>query len=90
MRRGMLMLVLLTLLVAAASASGGHDLSWWTVDGGGVTFSAGGDYTLGGTIGQLDAGVLAGGDYTLAGGFWGGAAAAAVYRVYLPVLLRNA
>jgi len=33
------------------------------------------------------AGVLSGGGYTLAGGFWGGAAAP--YRVYLPLVLRN-
>jgi hypothetical protein len=41
------------------------------VDGGRGTFSTGGDYTLGGTIGQPDAGVMQGGDYTLGGGLWG-------------------
>jgi len=53
----------------------------------GHTFSSGGGYTLGGTVGQPDAGVLSGGGYTLAGGFWGGAAVP--YRVYLPLVLRN-
>jgi hypothetical protein len=52
------------------------DLSWWTVDGGGHTAVSGGAYTLGGTIGQADAGVLSGSDYSVNGGFWNSAAAA--------------
>lgn len=66
-----------------------YDLSWWTVDGGGITFAEGGDYSLGGTAGQPDAGVLAGGNYTLDGGFWKGGAAAALYRIYLPLVVRG-
>ena len=47
------------------------DLRWNTIDGGGVTFSFGGDFELGGTIGQPDAGpVLSGGNFELQGGFW--------------------
>ena len=46
-----------------------YDISWWTIDGGGGT-SAGGVYTLTGTIGQPDAGTMSGGNYTLVGGFW--------------------
>jgi len=67
------------LLVAGAAWAGSasYDLSWWTVDGGGATFSSGGSYELGGTIGQPDAGTLSGGDFTLGGGFWGGGAAVA-------------
>ena len=65
----------------------GYDLSWWTADGGGETFSAGGNYSLGGTIGQPDAGLLAGPGYTLAGGFWSGAGQP--YRIYLPLVVRN-
>ena len=34
---------------------GCYDLSWWTVDGGGITFNTGSSYTLGGTAGQPDA-----------------------------------
>jgi hypothetical protein len=65
-------------------------LNWWTVDGGGATFSRGGAYALGGTIGQPDAGVLRGGGYTLAGGFWGeGEVAAGDHRIYLPLVLRQ-
>ena len=65
--------------------SAGYDLAWWTVDGGGAAFSTNGGYTLGGTLGQPDAGVMSGGGYTLAGGFWGGAAVQ--YKVLLPLVL---
>ncbi len=50
--------------------AGGYDLSWWTVNDGGATFSTGGAYRLGGTIGQPDSGEHSGGNYTLYGGFW--------------------
>jgi hypothetical protein len=73
-----------------AQTGGGYDLSWNTVDGGGWTFSEGGDYVLGGTIGQPDAGVLADGSYVLAGGFWcGGALPPEDYYIYLPLVLKN-
>jgi hypothetical protein len=94
MRRAVLLLCLLVPLVAAgvvavrAQEGGGYDLTWSTVDGGGETFSVGGDYSLGGTVGQPDAGILEGGDYSLVGGFWGGALAVR-YRVYLPLLWRD-
>ena len=64
----------LTLTLAALSASTAaaqtFDLSWHTIDGGGATFSSGAGFTLGGTIGQPDAGAMSGGAYTLSGGFW--------------------
>lgn len=47
-----------------------YDLSWFTIDGGGGT-STGGVYSVSGTIGQPDAGLLTGGRYQLVGGFWG-------------------
>jgi hypothetical protein len=78
LRRALMMLALCAVVGAtpAASQTGdGYDLSWNTVDGGGTTASSGGDYTLGGTIGQIDAGALAGGEYDLVGGFWAGAEA---------------
>ena len=63
------LLILLTLTWTALAQTGGdYDLSWSTVDGGGRG-SIGGSYTLMGTAGQPDAGVLSGGDYTLQGGF---------------------
>ena len=91
MRQTTLFLALTALLllasVALAQTGGGYDLTWNTVDGGGYTFSEGGGYSLGGTVGQPDAGVLSGGGYTLAGGFWPGGAAR--YGIYLPLVLRN-
>lgn len=92
MKRAMLALLTVSILVglglpAAAQSGGGYDLTWNTIDGGGATFSTGGGYSLGGTVGQPDAGVLSGGDYSLIGGFWGGAVPP--YQVYLPLVLRN-
>jgi len=87
----LLILIALALLSAAApigAQSGrGYDLTWNTVDGGGAMFSTGGGYSLGGIIGQPDAGTLSNGGYTLAGGFWSGAATQ--YRVYLPLTLNS-
>ena len=89
--RAMLVCLLLLAAVSVLAQSGaGYDLTWSTVDGGGGTFSVGGGYSLGGTAGQPDAGLLTGGAYSLAGGFWsGGVPAGGPYRVYLPVALRN-
>jgi hypothetical protein len=74
----------LLLLTGAVLADGGYDLSWWTTDGGAM-WSEGGGFTLGGTIGQPDAGVLTGGSYSLSGGFWG---PGGVYLSFLPVIMR--
>ncbi len=84
-----LLVALLALLapVAFAQSGGGYDLSWNTIDGGGYTWSEGGGYALGGTVGQADAGLLQGGGYTLSGGFWVGGIVR--YGVYLPLVLRN-
>lgn len=74
--------ILLSVLCVALSALGqgqhtsqvtgvpDYDLTWNTVDGGGVMFSTGGDLELSGTIGQPDAGAMSGGEFTLTGGFW--------------------
>jgi hypothetical protein len=59
--------------IAASSALGldTYDLSWHTVDGGGIQVAGGGAFVLAGTIGQHDAGgPLVGGSYSLIGGFW--------------------
>jgi hypothetical protein len=65
-------LLLLAVVPQALSQSGGtYDLSWHTTDGGGTTSVTGGAYSLGGTIGQPDAGASSGGAYALTGGFWG-------------------
>lgn len=57
---------------AHAQSGGAYDLRWNTPAHGGQTFATGGVYSLGGTVGQPDAGVLAGGAYALHGGFWVG------------------
>ena len=64
----------LVTITAIAGALGDYDLSWYTIDGGGETFSTGGDFEHGGTIGQPDANttVMTGGNFELAGGFWPG------------------
>ncbi len=65
-----------------------YTIEWWTVDGGGIVGQGGVPYSLSGTVGQADAGVLAGGAYTLAGGFWHGGATFGQY-IYLPLVLKN-
>jgi hypothetical protein len=87
---GVCCLLLVLVSLAVAESGNGYDLSWWTVDGGGTTGSTGGGYSLSGTAGQPDAGVLAGGGYTLGGGFWcGGEASPPAYEIYLPLALRR-
>ncbi len=67
----LILLIASALVVMKGSAAGGYDLSWWTVDSGGATFSTGGNYSLAGTIGQHDAAeAMGGGAYTVTGGFW--------------------
>jgi hypothetical protein len=63
----------LALCLAAMRASAQNDtyaIDWFTIDGGGG-ISTGGGYSVSGTIGQPDAGLLTGGAFSLQGGFWG-------------------
>jgi len=88
MKRKIVALTLTVLLAFASVALAGsvaYELPWFTVDGGGGMWSAGGGFTLGGTIGQPDAGVLSGGTFTLSGGFWG---PGGTYIGFLPVVMR--
>ena len=90
MRRLMLVVLIgLSLVVVStvlAQSGSGYDLTWNTVDVGGDT-STGSGYTLAGTIGQSDAGLLLnGGGYSLVGGFWIGGASH--YQVYLPLVIK--
>jgi len=71
---------------ASAQTGGGYDLTWNSIDGGGATFSTGGGYSLGGTIGQADAGAASGGAYSLSGGFWAGIPA--TYNAFVPIAMR--
>jgi hypothetical protein len=86
---GALLGLLLLTSVALAQEGGPYDLSWSTVDGGGYTFSSGGDYELGGTIGQPDTGCMEGGSYLLCGGFWPGSAVEPRYPAYIPLVLKR-
>lgn len=76
-----------------AQSGGVYDLTWNTYDGGGATFSSGGVYSLGGTIGQADANTLNVGSYTLAGGFWNFIETitppANTFKNFLPAILKN-
>ena len=84
--------VALPSLLAASQSGSGYELAWFTVDGGGATFNAGGDYELGGTVGQPDAGTFSGDGYTLDGGFWGASVPSSgppVHNIYLPIILRQ-
>jgi len=58
------------LLLLPARLDAQFALDWFTIDGGGGT-SAGGAYSISGTIGQPDAGSMSGGSFALVGGFWG-------------------
>jgi hypothetical protein len=94
MKRLIILIPIILILLAGAASSqaqsgGGYDLTWNTVEGGGATFSTGGSYSLGGTIGQPDAGLMSSGAYTLASGFWGGAPLSnSNYNIYLPLIVR--
>ena len=69
-KRLLLLGLALVLLVTSALADAQvFSLPWWTVDGGGGTSNSA-SYSLSGSLGQPDAGVLDGGCYILGGGFW--------------------
>ena len=71
LKSALLGVVATLLLGATCTHAQSYSLDWFTIDGGGCV-SSGGNYALGGTIGQPDAGTLSGGSYTLEGGFWPG------------------
>jgi hypothetical protein len=79
-----IVLLLSTLVSGVAAYTLGYSLPWWTSDGGGGT-SKGATYTLSGTIGQPDSGVLSGGNFTLMGGFWVGSRVAGG-QFFLPLV----
>ena len=75
-----------------AQSIAAYDLSWSTADGGGGSFSTGDSYSLDGTAGQPDAGLMTGGGvYSLAGGFWGGGAVTEPGEklLHLPLAMRS-
>lgn len=63
--------VVLLCVTAAALGQDTYEIGWYSVDGGGTTYSSGGLYRLGGTAGQPDASGPMSGYYVVAmGGFW--------------------
>ncbi len=70
-------MVLLGLFSATLCLGDQFAIDWYTIDGGGAMNCTGGSYTLGGSIGQPDAGPstgpMTGGGFSLEGGFWPGA-----------------
>lgn len=57
-------------LAVSAAIAGGFDLSWHTVDGGGVASMAAGGFMLDATAGQPDAGRMSADGWEMVGGFW--------------------
>jgi hypothetical protein len=68
--RTTLLTVLLLATLSSSALAQTYSIDWFTIDGGGGA-STGGVYSVSGTIGQPDAGVLIGGSFRLDGGFWG-------------------
>ena len=50
-------------LLAAASAHAQLSITWYTIDGGGMSAVSAGSFNLGATVGQPDAGVLGAGSF---------------------------
>jgi len=75
------------LFAAVALANGGPSIERYVIGGGGGHSEAG-SYALDSTIGQAVIGVTSANGYELCSGFWCGAAVE--YKIYLPLVLRNA
>jgi hypothetical protein len=68
MKTGLLISIACALSLSALGQS--YSIDWFKISGGGGA-STGGVYTVGGTVGQADAGPsMSGGNYSLTGGFW--------------------
>ena len=70
----LLAVIVLALLITAAVRASVQavELTWSSIDGGGVSFTSGGSYTLGYTLGQYDTASQTNGSVQLKEGFWGG------------------
>ncbi len=69
-QRLLLMLALTCGFTAHAQSGGRFTIVRSVIAGGGTTFSTGGNFTLGSTVGQPTAGLLTGTRYSVPGGFW--------------------
>ena len=86
--RGFLLLLVLVIVLSAGGvvlAAAGFEIDRWVIGGGGGRVAAG-DYVLNATVGQAVVGGVAGSPYDLCAGFWCGMG---VYKVYLPMVVRN-
>ena len=92
--RLVLLLVTVVVLAGVAWAQGpdpaGHDVSWHVVGAGGQD-SASAAHQVRGTLGQLAIGpAAAAGGHRVGSGYWYGTGrTAGVWRVYLPVVVKN-
>ena len=72
---------------AQAQTGDGYDLTWNTLESGGLAVASDGGYSLYGSFGQPDASTSLNGDgYSLIGGFWSGIPA---YSLNLPVIIKQ-
>ncbi len=65
--------VLFASTLGAGAAEAQLAINWYTIDGGGGT-STSATFSLSGTIGQPDAGIMSGNPFAVSGGFWAGVA----------------
>lgn len=82
--KSLISVAVLLLVFASTAYPQSYSIDWCKVADGGGT-SAGGAYTVSGTIGQPDAGAMSGGNYSLTGGYW--ALIAAVQQPGAPLLV---
>ena len=87
MRRAIIPTLLAFFLLASGVLAQDTPAINWSVIGGGGGHAEAAPYALDGTVGQPMVGQAASPPYDLCAGYWCGAAAG--YRVYLPLLLRN-
>jgi hypothetical protein len=85
-----LLAVILSALLMTLSASASTpavELTWSSIDGGGVSFVSNSAYTLGYTLGQYDSLALVNGSTRLNEGFWGGVLPN--YPAFIPFLCKS-
>ena len=88
---GFLIVVFMLTTWTSVSIANGYTLPRWFLSRGGGS-SAGGGYSLNGTLGQHDTGRMSSGDFTLDGGFWNldiiPTVEPPLTKIYLPLLLK--
>lgn len=89
MKQTLLLLLLLLSLAApvAAESAPAFSVPWSTMESG-HDASVGGDFSLSGTLGQMDAHTSRSGEMALEGGFWTVLRNGRIFRIALPTILR--